>query len=182
MADTHTVIGIDIGSISISIAEVGPEGTVGKTAYGFHRGKTEETLEALLSGFDLASCRGLAVTSSSPAVVKGAARYDGRVSVITAAKRLHDRFGSILIVGGEKFGLALFDEQGRVPELPLQHLLRGGDRQLPGPAGIAPEPVGHPRVQRARLPEQRAGAEDRVALRRVRQDRPYPRAAGRLFP
>jgi predicted CoA-substrate-specific enzyme activase len=112
MADTHTVIGIDIGSISISIAELDCAGTARNTAYGFHRGRIGETLAELLSGFDLLRCCGVALTSSSPRLVKGAACYDGRVSVITAAKRLHGRFGSILIVGGEKFGLALFDENG----------------------------------------------------------------------
>ncbi len=112
MADKTNVLGIDIGSISISLAVVDRDRTIGATAYAFHRGKIAETLHELLSGFDLPSIGGIAATSSSPEIIAGAAVYDSRVSVIRAAKHLHDRVGSILIVGGEKFGLVLFDGEG----------------------------------------------------------------------
>ncbi|MBP7735604.1 MAG: CoA activase [Spirochaetes bacterium] len=112
MTNKTTVLGIDIGSISISLAEVSRDGNIGKTAYAFHRGKIAETLKELLSGFDLASVGGLAATTSSPEIIDGAVAYDSRVSAIRAAKHLHGKVGSILIVGGEKFGLVLFDGDG----------------------------------------------------------------------
>ncbi|PKL17601.1 MAG: CoA activase, partial [Spirochaetae bacterium HGW-Spirochaetae-5] len=39
-------------------------------------------------------------------------RFDSRISFISAAKHVHGRPGAILIIGGEKFGLAMFDEKG----------------------------------------------------------------------
>ncbi len=112
MANRTNVLGIDIGSISVSLAEMYPDMTIGRTAYAFHRGKIAETLAELLSDFDLSSVSGIAATSSSPDIIAGAAVYDSRVSVIRAAKHIHERVGSILIVGGEKFGLVLFDKDG----------------------------------------------------------------------
>ncbi len=112
MANKTNVLGIDIGSISISLAEIHGNGKIGRTAYAFHRGKISETLNGLLSGFNLAAVGGMAATSSSPEIIAGAAVYDSRVSVIRAAKHLHEKVGSILIVGGEKFGLVLFDREG----------------------------------------------------------------------
>ncbi len=112
MANKTNVLGIDIGSISISLAEMDRDMTIGRTAYAFHRGKISETLKELLSEFDLPSICGIAATSSSPDIIAGAVVYDSRVSMIRAAKHLHDRVGSILIVGGEKFGLVLFDGEG----------------------------------------------------------------------
>jgi predicted CoA-substrate-specific enzyme activase len=112
MAYKKNVLGIDIGSISISMAEVGPNGDIGRTAYAVHRGKIAESLSETMSEFDLKRIGGIAVTSSSPPILSGAAVFDTRISIITAAKHLHERIGSILIVGGEKFGLVLFDAAG----------------------------------------------------------------------
>ncbi|MBI5603093.1 MAG: hypothetical protein HY879_07035, partial [Deltaproteobacteria bacterium] len=46
--------------------------------------------------------------SSGPAV-----RYDTQLAVINGASLVQEKIGSILLVGGEKFGLLLFDSQGR---------------------------------------------------------------------
>ena len=112
MKNDTIILGVDIGSISISLAEVDRNGVIGRTAYAFHHGNITATLAGLLSEFDLARIGGIAATSSSPAILSGAAIYDTRVSIIGTAKRLHENVGSILIVGGEKFGLVLFDENG----------------------------------------------------------------------
>lgn len=112
MTNEKSVLGIDIGSISISLAEIGHDGTIRRTAYSFHRGKIAETLRDLLSGFDLAGIGGIAATSSSPGIIAGAVVYDSRVSIIRASRHLHEKVGSILIVGGERFGLVLFDREG----------------------------------------------------------------------
>ncbi len=112
MSEKTSILGIDIGSISISIAELGQDRRVAHTAYSFHRGAIAVTLADMLGGFDLSRIGGVAATSSSPEILVNAARYDSRVAFITAARALHEKVGSLLIVGGEKFGLVLFDEEG----------------------------------------------------------------------
>ncbi len=107
------VLGVDIGSISISVVEIGPGGKVLETAYRFHHGKIEESLRSTLKGFDLSGVGWIASTSSTPPLVKTSREYDSRVSIMTACRHFHDVVGSILIVGGERFGLMCFDDQGR---------------------------------------------------------------------
>jgi predicted CoA-substrate-specific enzyme activase len=106
------ILGVDIGSVSISIVEITPEKEVVKTAYEFHHGNIIETLKKVLSNFDLSGICGIASTSSTPPIIKVNSQYDNRISIITAARYLHEKTGSILIVGGEKFGLISFDDDG----------------------------------------------------------------------
>ncbi|MGD9287816.1 MAG: acyl-CoA dehydratase activase, partial [Desulfobacterales bacterium] len=54
----------------------------------------------------------VAATTSTPSIPKVDRRYDNRVSIITAGRHFHEEIGSILLVGGEKFGLIQFDEKG----------------------------------------------------------------------
>src|SRR3990172_2264056 len=112
MADKDRILGVDIGSISVSVVEMTPDREITGSAYAVHCGRIEETLERILHDFNLAALRGIAATSSSPAIIRGAVAYDSRVSIITASKHLHPEARSLLVVGGEKFGLVLFDENG----------------------------------------------------------------------
>jgi len=107
------VLGIDIGSVAISMAEIDPERTVCKTAYQFHHGNIGQTLTTLMRDVDVGRICGIAATSSTPSVVTATRRYDNRVAVIEAARHFHEKIGAILIVGGEAFGLIGFDENGR---------------------------------------------------------------------
>ncbi|MCP4131598.1 MAG: CoA activase [bacterium] len=105
-------IGVDIGSISIAIAEIGADKKVINSGYSFHEGNIKENLVELLEGFNLSECGSIAVTSSTPGIIKDCFTYDTRVSFIKAAKHFYNDIGALLMVGGEKFGLALFDENG----------------------------------------------------------------------
>jgi predicted CoA-substrate-specific enzyme activase len=107
----HT-LGIDIGSISIGIVEITPAGSIVRTAYGFHQGQIPQTLKELLREFNAADIGYVGTTSSADPFISHAKSFDDRICTITAAKQLHKEVGSILTVGGENFGLALFDEQG----------------------------------------------------------------------
>lgn len=106
------VLGIDIGSISISVVEMSRENEILKSGYCFHEGHVKETLCRMLESFNLDEIGALSLTSSSPDIFKSGVRFDSRISVISAAKHIHRETGSILIIGGEKFGLAMFDENG----------------------------------------------------------------------
>jgi activator of 2-hydroxyglutaryl-CoA dehydratase len=111
--DAMVILGIDIGSVSISVAEVDSERKVLKTAYQFHHGNIEETFINIMKGFDLKTICGMAATSSTPLSIKADSHYDNRVAIIEAARHFHQKIGAILVVGGEAFGLIGFDETGR---------------------------------------------------------------------
>jgi predicted CoA-substrate-specific enzyme activase len=106
------VLGIDIGSISISVVEMSRGREVVRSGYAFHEGHVRETLSDMLRSFNFSDIDSLAITSSSPDIFSTGVRFDSRISFISAAKHVHGKPGAILIIGGEKFGLAMFDESG----------------------------------------------------------------------
>jgi predicted CoA-substrate-specific enzyme activase len=111
MDDHSILLGIDIGSVSISVAQINPEREIYKTAYQFHRGKIAETFTEIMNDFDLGRICGIAVTSSTPSTIKANRKFDNRVAIIEAARHFHRKIGAILVVGGEAFGLIAFDEK-----------------------------------------------------------------------
>ncbi len=112
MTQKKYILGIDVGSIAVSIAAVSPEGKILKTSYSFHRGNVTGMLERDLAGFDLAAAVGVAATGGASGILKKYTSYDGRISFIRAAKELHPSTDSLIIIGGEKFGIVTFDESG----------------------------------------------------------------------
>ncbi len=110
--DNVNILGIDIGSVSISIVEINREKEVVKTAYEFHHGNILENLKNILNTFDLTRVCGIASTSSTPSIIKITGQYDNRISIIEAARHFHEKIGAVLIVGGERFGLISFDDDG----------------------------------------------------------------------
>ncbi len=113
MDDHDLLLGIDIGSVSISVAEINPEREILKTAYQFHHGNLAETFTKIMNDFDPGRICGIAATSSTPSIINANRRYDNRVAMIEAARHFHQKIGAILVVGGEAFGLIGFDEKGR---------------------------------------------------------------------
>ncbi|HSO89016.1 MAG TPA: acyl-CoA dehydratase activase [Draconibacterium sp.] len=110
MKAKNEYLAIDVGSVAISVVLLNQDKEIIQTAYDFHEGRNAGKLIEMLSMFDLKRVCGVATTSSTPSFVKSSAVFDNRISVITAVKALHENVGSILIVGGEKFGLIQFDE------------------------------------------------------------------------
>ena len=108
----ENIIGIDIGSVSISVVEMTPQKALVRAAYEIHFGAIAETLKCILGKFDLSAIGALAATTSSPAMLRARSRYDNRVAIIAACRHFHQEIGSILLVGGEKFGLIKFDADG----------------------------------------------------------------------
>ncbi|MFH2133148.1 MAG: acyl-CoA dehydratase activase [bacterium] len=106
------ILGIDIGSISISLAELDMDKNVIKTAYQFHNGDMKGRLRDLLKQFDLDCISHIAVSSATPDIIAHAGSFDSRICYITAARHFNERLGSILIVGGEKFSVILFNREG----------------------------------------------------------------------
>jgi predicted CoA-substrate-specific enzyme activase len=113
MKANSNLLGIDVGSVAISVAEITPEKDICKTAYLFHHGNIAETFTRMMDDFDLGRICGIAATSSTPFIFETGRRYDNRVAIIEAARHFHREIGAILIVGGEAFGLIGFDQNGR---------------------------------------------------------------------
>ena len=108
----NMVLGIDIGSVSAAIVIVDSTSTVRASDYRFHYGKPREVLRDMISSLRLTEPIPIACTSSTPDILHDPVRVNDRIAHITAARSIHGRIGALLVVGGEKFGLALFDEAG----------------------------------------------------------------------
>lgn len=106
------VLGIDIGSVSISVAAIDLNKRVVQKAYGFHQGRILACLRRALTDFNLSRVCGIATTTSTPSVLNISKQFDNRIALIEACRLFHHDIGSILVVGGEKFGLIRFDGHG----------------------------------------------------------------------
>lgn len=107
-----SILGIDIGSVSIGVAALRPDGGIAGKDYRLHQGRIRETLVAMLEKFPLQDIASIAATASTPGYVKAAGRYDNQVAIMSASRHLHGSVKAILNVGAEKFSLILFDEDG----------------------------------------------------------------------
>jgi predicted CoA-substrate-specific enzyme activase len=106
------IVGIDIGSVALSVVITDDCGSLISASYQFHRGAIPETLRAILKNIDIGEIGGLAMTSSGPELFSDILRFDTQIAMIAAVKKHHQDVGSILFVGGENFGLITFNEQG----------------------------------------------------------------------
>jgi predicted CoA-substrate-specific enzyme activase len=113
MTGQATILGIDVGSVALTVAETSLDGEVLQTAYRLHQGRVADTFSGLLREFDAGRVRWTAATTSTPAIFEPDRHFDNRLALIEAARCFHDRVGSILVVGGEAFGLIGFDRDGR---------------------------------------------------------------------
>jgi predicted CoA-substrate-specific enzyme activase len=106
------IVGIDIGSVALSLVVMDEKGTVITSSYQFHHGAISETLRTMLGNVDVTRIGGMAMTLSGPEILRNISRYDTQIAIIAAVKQYHREVGSILFVGGENFGLITFNEQG----------------------------------------------------------------------
>jgi predicted CoA-substrate-specific enzyme activase len=112
MLAISNVIGIDIGSATVAVAEISRSGNIVHWAYGFHHGRPLETLRRILDGIDLRHIGGIAATSSTPMQVQASHRSDNQVAIIRAARHYYPQIRSILTIGAEKYGLIQLDSNG----------------------------------------------------------------------
>ena len=98
-------LGLDIGSVAAGYVVLGEDGTILNTGYRAHNGDPSSCLQTLLKESGIVEPVFTAAVSSSPAFLKRAHRFDDTVCWATAAKRLHPGVQSLLVIGGERFGL-----------------------------------------------------------------------------
>ena len=111
--DALPVLGIDMGSVSVSCALLDASGEVLASGHRAHQGKVRETLAAAVADLSPGRVAGIGITGSGPRLIPVARAVDPLVALVVACRRLFPDVGSILSVGGERFSLIRFDEAGR---------------------------------------------------------------------
>ncbi|MBI4651239.1 CoA activase, partial [Candidatus Desantisbacteria bacterium] len=106
------ILGIDIGSVSVSCALLDKNQEVIKTYYHIHHGAISDTLINVLKDIDLEKLGAIVATTSTPDIIKKNYVYNNQLAIITAVKKYHPDVRTILIAGGENFGLITFNGSG----------------------------------------------------------------------
>ncbi len=120
------ILGIDVGSVSLSLAEVDEQGRILRFVTLAHGGEVHKTLQRCLEDFERPDPGRIAATTSSPAGIRSARRVDNLVAAIRAARALHPGLGALLLVGGERFSLSLFGPDGRYRQSRFNSLCAAG--------------------------------------------------------
>ena len=111
-SSNNTILGIDIGSVAISLVHTDTDGNILSSSYIFHQGKIPETLMKLQRDIDLSVIGGIATVSKNWFKAESIRYYDSQTAIVAAGKKLYPYLGSIMVVGAEKFQLINFDEIG----------------------------------------------------------------------
>ena len=108
-----SILGIDIGSVSLSIVQLDAEGHILKQFYQPHRGNIRAAFSEAGKVFDLARIKAIACTSSSASLNKKLVHnYNIQVAIMAATMHYCSNAASILHIGAEKFMLIKFDPDG----------------------------------------------------------------------
>ena len=113
MEYVFNILGIDIGSVSVSAVAIDAGGNILLKKAIAHQGDIAQGVKKVLTPIEPGLFLAIAVTASTPSTIQRDGAYDEQVAIIRAAKERHGSPGSILSVGGEKFSLSLFDPSGR---------------------------------------------------------------------
>lgn len=106
------VLGIDVGSVTVGMVLMTSGKEVVGHDYRLHHGNISDTVLDVLKEIDMDRVCAVAATDQTSALVDADFRLDDRVAVITAARHFHKNPGTVLHVGGEKFSMLFFDENG----------------------------------------------------------------------
>ena len=106
------VLGIDVGSVSISLVCLDAGGSLIGYDYALHHGDTRGILASMLRGYDPELIMGIAVPSGKTKFKKQIRVFDTQVSLMKAVSQLGLDARSILHVGAERFFLIGLDERG----------------------------------------------------------------------
>jgi predicted CoA-substrate-specific enzyme activase len=112
MSDNNTVLGIDIGSVSLSAVEMDHTGQLLQRVVVPHEGDVRQALKKISSQMDWEHVRGCAATGQNISRLSYDRSYDSRMACIRSVKERFPEAGAILLVGGEQFSLIRFDREG----------------------------------------------------------------------
>jgi predicted CoA-substrate-specific enzyme activase len=109
----NSILGIDIGSVSLSIVQLTPGRQILNHFYKFHKGNIRDAFSQAGKVFNLSEIKAIACTSSSTCLNKKlVSDYNSQVAIISAAKFHCPETASVLHIGAEKFMLIKFDDSG----------------------------------------------------------------------
>ncbi len=111
-AHKGSVLGIDIGSVAISVVQMDIDRKILKYTYQFHKGRIRDYLRSLRDDFDLKEVHSIACTTISGVKPEHVKVYNPQVAVIKASRVFCPGARSILWVGAEKFMVIRLDENG----------------------------------------------------------------------
>ncbi len=120
------ILGVDIGAVSLALAEVDEQGRILHFVSRPHAGDVAGTYADCLGEFARPATGLIAATTSSPRVIRSTRRVDNLVAAIRAALAFHPGLGALLVVGGEKFSLSLFRPDGSYRESRFNSLCAAG--------------------------------------------------------
>jgi len=112
MKSSSYILGIDVGSVSINIVVLCDEGNIILKDTSYHHGEVKTCLLKLIKNLEKQPIHYVAITDSTPSFVAATKSYDQQLTIIRAAKYLYKTFDAILHIGGERFSLSWFDENG----------------------------------------------------------------------
>ncbi len=106
------ILGIDVGSVSISVLAMNREGSLKEEAYMLHHGNVRKALDQMLGKYLNQKIVGIATPSGKSHFTKQVQVFDQQVAIIEAAAFLELNARSILHVGAERFYLVELDPEG----------------------------------------------------------------------
>jgi predicted CoA-substrate-specific enzyme activase len=107
------IIGIDVGSVSISLVALDLEGKLKEQIYLLHQGNIRQALDQLLTAYQEKKVVGVATPSGKSHFKQEISVFDQQVSIIEASAFLNLKARSILHVGAERFYLIELDSRGK---------------------------------------------------------------------
>ena len=109
----NSVLGIDIGSVSLCLVQLDMESKILRRFYQFHKGNIRDALLQAGKIFDLSQINAIACTSSSIFLNKKLIHcYNIQVAIMEAVRYYCSSAVSVLHIGAEKFMLIKFDPDG----------------------------------------------------------------------
>jgi predicted CoA-substrate-specific enzyme activase len=111
--DRRLILGIDVGSVSVSVVAMDRKGRLKEGAFKLHQGNVRQALDELLKGYLDQEVVGVATPSGKSHFREQVVIFDQQVALIEAAHFLELDARSILHVGAERFYLIELDQQGK---------------------------------------------------------------------
>jgi len=108
------IAGIDIGSVSIAMVLLDGKGQITYRDHCFHRGTIHAALKTLFDKLPARQLNGFGVVSErGREFFRSGVEVNEQVALIAGVKHFLPNPGAIITIGGETFGLILFDRQGQ---------------------------------------------------------------------
>ena len=106
------ILGLDVGSVSISLVQIDQSGSLIDHKYALHHGDIRSTLVKLLDQYKPERILGITAPSGKTPFHRQIRIYDTQVSLMAAISHLGLNARSVLHVGAERFFLMELDENG----------------------------------------------------------------------